>query len=187
MLVPGDYLLILLNYILNPAALLTPQFTSWPSSLWIIVHFSSSADMFNSRRILCSMFLIRFSFQPSGTPGASNYLLAIFFMNLTIYGIYYCAMKQINGEKINKIPLVRFSIHIGSNLGGQYLIRDMNDLNQVYACLGLICFVPSLYFFTKVIFWQMFVLFLQFSFLHGCCQTSKMKYCSVNHLFRQKL
>ena len=44
----------------------------------------------------------------SGTPGASNYLLAIFFMNLTIYGIYYCAMKQINGEKINKIPLVRF-------------------------------------------------------------------------------
>jgi len=60
----------------------------------------------------------------SGTPGASNYLLAIFFMNLTIYGIYYCAMKQINGEKINKIPLV-------------------------YACLGLVCFVPSLYFFTK--------------------------------------
>ena len=42
----------------------------------------------------------------SGTPGASNYLLAIFFMNLTIYGIYYCTMKQINGEKINKIPLV---------------------------------------------------------------------------------
>merc|ERR1719150_288737 len=60
----------------------------------------------------------------SGTPGASNYLLAIFFMNLTIYGIYYCTMKQINGENINKIPLV-------------------------YACLGLVCFVPSLYFFTK--------------------------------------
>ena len=82
----------------------------------------------------------------SGTPGASNYLLAIFFMNLTIYGIYYCAMKQINGEKINKIPLVRsscFLIWVKSR-------RMIVLLNQVYACLGLICFVPSLYFFTKV-------------------------------------
>jgi len=60
----------------------------------------------------------------SATPGTSNYLLAIFFLNLTLYGCYYCAMKIINGEKIKAIPLV-------------------------YANLGLICFLPSLYFFTK--------------------------------------
>ena len=37
--------------------------------------------------ILCLFFGI------SGTPGASNYLLAIFFLNLALYGGYYCAMK----------------------------------------------------------------------------------------------
>ena len=97
----------------------------------------------------------------SGTPGASNYLLAIFFMNLTIYGIYYCAMKQINGEKINKIPLVRFlrSLEVLLFHEGVILLIVLcrfyccyfsNYSMKVYACLGLICFVPSLYFFTKV-------------------------------------
>ena len=42
--------------------------------------------------ILCLFFGI------SGTPGASNYLLAIFFLNLALYGGYYCAMK-VNGKK----------------------------------------------------------------------------------------
>jgi len=60
----------------------------------------------------------------SGTPGASNYLLAIFFLNLTIYGVYYCVMKVMNGEKIKAIPMI-------------------------YANLGLICFLPSLYYFTQ--------------------------------------
>ena len=40
--------------------------------------------------ILCLFFGI------SGTPGASNYLLAIFFLNLALYGGYYCAMKVIS-------------------------------------------------------------------------------------------
>ena len=61
----------------------------------------------------------------SGTPGASNYLLAIFFLNLGLYGIYYCTMKIIHGERLHWIPLV-------------------------YAGLGLVCFLPSLHFFTKV-------------------------------------
>ena len=37
----------------------------------------------------------------SGTPGASNYLLLIFFTNLALYGTYYCAMKILCGERIN--------------------------------------------------------------------------------------
>jgi len=60
----------------------------------------------------------------SGTPGASNYLLMIFFLNLTIYGCYYCAMKIISGEKVMAIPIV-------------------------YANLGLVCFLPAMYFFTQ--------------------------------------
>ena len=61
----------------------------------------------------------------SGTPGASNYLLAIFFLNLALYGCYYCTMKIISGERLHRIPLI-------------------------YAFLGLLCFLPSLYFFTQV-------------------------------------
>lgn len=68
--------------------------------------------------VLCLYFGIK------GTPGASNYLLAIFFLNLALYGSYYCTMKLINGEKIHFVPCI-------------------------YALLGLICFLPSLYFFTK--------------------------------------
>ena len=71
--------------------------------------------------ILCFFFGI------SGTPGASNYLLAIFFLNLALYGGYYCTMKIIRGELIHYVPCI-------------------------YAGLGLLCFLPSLYFFTKVIF-----------------------------------
>ena len=69
--------------------------------------------------VLCLFFGI------SGTPGASNYLLAIFFLNLALYGSYYCTMKCIHGEKIHFVPCI-------------------------YAGLGLLCFLPSLYFFTKV-------------------------------------
>merc|ERR1719228_1999760 len=60
----------------------------------------------------------------SGTPGASNYLLLIFFTNLALYGTYYCAMKIICGERINPIPII-------------------------YANLGLVCFLPAMYFFTQ--------------------------------------
>ena len=70
--------------------------------------------------VLCLFFGI------SGTPGASNYLLAIFFLNLALYGSYYCTMKCLHGEKIHFVPCI-------------------------YAGLGLLCFLPSLYFFTKVI------------------------------------
>lgn len=68
--------------------------------------------------ILCLYFGI------SGTPGASNYLLAIFFLNLTIYGSYYCVMKIMTGEKLGIIPII-------------------------YANLGLLCFLPAMYFFTQ--------------------------------------
>jgi len=60
----------------------------------------------------------------SGTPGASNYLLAIFFLNLTIYGSYYCVMKIMSGERVCMIPII-------------------------YANLGTLCFLPALYFFTQ--------------------------------------
>ena len=82
-------------------------------------------------------------------------------------------MKQINGEKINKIPLVRFlrSLEVLLFHEGVFLVIGVivvidvillivlcrfyccyssNYSMKVYACLGLICFVPSLYFFTKV-------------------------------------
>jgi len=80
-------------------------------------------------RLICLLLIALFNimlclyFGFSGTPGASNYLLMIFFVNLTIYGSYYCTMKMISGEKINKIPVI-------------------------YAILGLICFLPAMYFFT---------------------------------------
>ena len=69
--------------------------------------------------------LLCLAFGISGTPGASNYLLAIFFLNLALYGCYYCTMKIMHGERLHRIPLI-------------------------YALLGLLCFLPSLYFFTKV-------------------------------------
>jgi len=68
--------------------------------------------------ILCLYFGI------SGTPGASNYLLAIFFLNLTIYGSYYCVMKILSGERVGSIPII-------------------------YANLGLLCFLPAMFFFTQ--------------------------------------
>ena len=68
--------------------------------------------------LLCLYFGI------SGTPGASNYLLAIFFLNLALYGSYYCTMKLLHGESLHYVPLI-------------------------YASLGLLCFLPSLYFFTQ--------------------------------------
>ena len=70
-------------------------------------------------------FILCMYFGFSGTPGASNYLLAIFFLNLGLYGIYYCTMKIIHGERLHWIPVV-------------------------YSILGLACFLPSLHFFTQV-------------------------------------
>lgn len=68
--------------------------------------------------LLCLYFGI------SGTPGASNYLLIVFFLNLVLYGSYYCVMKILNGEKINIIPMI-------------------------YSGLGLVSFLPAMYFFTQ--------------------------------------
>ena len=65
----------------------------------------------------------------SATSGASNYLLTIFMANTGIYTTYYCIMKHVCGERINKVPLL-------------------------YTILGLICFLPAMYLFTKVSHWE---------------------------------
>jgi len=59
------------------------------------------------------------------TSGASNYLLAIYILNLSMYFMYYCIMKLKHGEKIMKVPIL-------------------------YSTLSLICVVPALYFFTQI-------------------------------------
>lgn len=67
---------------------------------------------------LCLVFAL------TNSSGASNYLLAIFFLNLALYGAYYCTMKLLHGERINKVP-------------------------ALYAVLGSLCFLPALYFFIR--------------------------------------
>ena len=56
--------------------------------------------------------------------------------------------------------------------------RTIYHLNQVYACLGLVCFVPSLYFFTKVT--QMFLFSMELSRLVTNCV--HIRYCSYEPL-----
>jgi len=68
--------------------------------------------------ILCLYFGI------SGTPGASNYLLAIYILNLAMYFAYYCIMKVLNGESIGWA-------------------------SSLYSALSLVCVIPALYFFTQ--------------------------------------
>jgi len=81
-------------------------------------------------RLLCLLLICLINitvclyFGISATPGASNYLLAIFFLNLTMYGSYYCVMKILSGERVGAIPII-------------------------YANLGLLCFLPAMYFFTQ--------------------------------------
>ena len=56
-------------------------------------------------------------------------------------------------------------------------------LNHVYACLGLLCFVPSLYFFTKVT--QTFPFSMEISRLFANCV--HIRYCSYHPLSHHHL
>ena len=51
--------------------------------------------------VLCLFFGI------SGTPGASNYLLAIYMANLAMYFLYYCIMKVEKNGHLEKKELVK--------------------------------------------------------------------------------